>query len=330
MAAAQNLLPPAPPTSRAFSDFVKTGHLLVLSPLSATYKKIAGDFLKTAKGYKITSICQVKTDAEILFNAYAQRKDRQLSKLPRNKTPGHQRSSSVKSLYHGAPAENLAVIIKSKFNRSYGSVYVYGKGAYFAVNASYSVDEGYAKPDSSHEQHMFVCDVVIGQYIKGSSSMTTAPKKFDLTDYANTVDDIKNPTIFVAWEDYQAIPRFLISFSKVAATGWAHGEPAATACQVEGATGYFPRVGDVAIAFNQSGSSETLLRVTSEVAAGFNSKWINNGEKAIVLQIRAMFVEVCAVKDKYQKGWMRTKNLKCLATPPLQVLSQVVQDATVM
>ena len=43
----------------------------------------------------------------------------------------------------------------------------YGKGAYFARDASYSSSTTYSRPNAQGVQHMFLARVVIGEYCRG-------------------------------------------------------------------------------------------------------------------------------------------------------------------
>ena len=90
----------------------------------------------------------------------------------------------------------------------------FGKGAYFAVNASYSAQEKYSTPDKSGNQHMFVCNVIIGKYTQGTSAMRVAPQLDPNTHllYDSLVNNTVNPAIFVAMTDCQAYPKYLITF----------------------------------------------------------------------------------------------------------------------
>ena len=94
----------------------------------------------------------------------------------------------------------------------------FGRGAYFAVNASYSAQPQYSAPDKSGNQHMFVCNVIVGKYTKGTSSMKIAPPLDPSGNthllYDSLVDNPTNPTIFVAMTDCQAYPKYLLTFSR--------------------------------------------------------------------------------------------------------------------
>ena len=90
----------------------------------------------------------------------------------------------------------------------------FGKGVYFAVDAAYSAQEKYSKPDDAGLQYMFVCSVIVGKYTKGTQAMKVAPPLTPGSKevYDTLVDNEQMPTIFVAMSDAQAYPEYLITF----------------------------------------------------------------------------------------------------------------------
>ncbi len=93
----------------------------------------------------------------------------------------------------------------------------FGKGVYFAVEASYSAQDKYAVPDSDGLQYMLVCRMIVGKYTQGTREMKTAPPLAagSMEVYDSLVDNIDTPTIFVAMTDAQTYPEYLITFKKV-------------------------------------------------------------------------------------------------------------------
>ena len=51
----------------------------------------------------------------------------------------------------------------------------YGKGAYFARDASYSSSTTYSRPNAQGVQHMFLARVVIGEYCRGVQDALAPP-----------------------------------------------------------------------------------------------------------------------------------------------------------
>jgi hypothetical protein len=87
-------------------------------------------------------------------------------------------------------------------------------GVYCAVNASYSAQTQYAKPNKDGLQSMFICRVIIGEYTLGKKGMKMGPLlKSDSTEQFDTlVDNVDKPTIFVALSDAQIYPEYLVTF----------------------------------------------------------------------------------------------------------------------
>jgi len=91
---------------------------------------------------------------------------------------------------------------------------LYGKGVYFACDASFSASDQYSPRDENNYKHVFLNRVLTGQYTAGCPYYITPPPKspnsHDLFD--SVVDNIRNPTIFVIFADAQAYPDYLITF----------------------------------------------------------------------------------------------------------------------
>ena len=102
-------------------------------------------------------------------------------------------------------------IVKQGFNRNFGfkevnknALTMYGKGVYFALNASYSSQQRYSKPNSAGEQQMFACRVLVGEYSQGRQDQPTPDVRQGAVLYDTTVDDVNKPEIFVVYHDAQA------------------------------------------------------------------------------------------------------------------------------
>jgi poly [ADP-ribose] polymerase 10/14/15 len=127
--------------------------------------------------------------------------------------------SSEKLLFHGTRSETVQRINNSGFNRSYCRTHVYGKGVYFARDASYSAQDTYSPPDTDGVRHMYLARVLVGEYCVGKSediepsqARTGADSPIDLCD--STTDNILSPSIYVTYKDNQQYPQYLIHFIK--------------------------------------------------------------------------------------------------------------------
>ena len=90
---------------------------------------------------------------------------------------------------------------------------MYGKGVYFAHDASYSARDQYSPRDAQNNKHVFLAKVLTGEFVVGSSNDVTPPSKNGLILYDSVVDNVSNPSIFVIFGDAQAYPDYLITFT---------------------------------------------------------------------------------------------------------------------
>ena len=92
----------------------------------------------------------------------------------------------------------------------------YGKGVYFAVNASYSAQPTYSPPDPSGHKYMYLVRVLIGEFTAGSKDVIVPPPKNIAKDpnvlFDSLVDNVANPSMYVIFQDAQAYPEYLITF----------------------------------------------------------------------------------------------------------------------
>ena len=95
---------------------------------------------------------------------------------------------------------------------------MYGKGAYFARDATYSNRDTYSVPDGNGVKYMYVARVLTGEYTVGNSSMVVPPAKDPQLNkhvlFDSTVDNQASPSIFVVYGDSQCYPAYLIKYKK--------------------------------------------------------------------------------------------------------------------
>uniref|UniRef100_A0A3Q3FPN0 Poly [ADP-ribose] polymerase n=1 Tax=Kryptolebias marmoratus TaxID=37003 RepID=A0A3Q3FPN0_KRYMA len=183
------------------NDIVK---LFPLTPGSTEYNNVDG------KGKVLCSNClQIeRVQNTTLWQSY------QLLKKHLEVKNKHTKNEQL--LYHGTAATSIDLINHKGFNRSYAGQHgaMYGKGSYFAVNPSYSA-QNYAQLDASGHKRMYQARVLVGDYTQGRSGMITPPAKSgnaaDL--YDSVTDRPNNPSMFVVFNDIQAYPEYLITFT---------------------------------------------------------------------------------------------------------------------
>ncbi|XP_077306333.1 protein mono-ADP-ribosyltransferase PARP14-like [Lithobates pipiens] len=179
-----------------------------LAPKSEEYIKVQTEFEKSCK-MKIIKIERIQN--KHLWLNYEIKKS---SIEDKNKMEGE------RLLFHGTDAKAIDNVNKNGFNRSYGGKNDarIGKGTYFAVEAIYSSDDKYSVPDqSSGYKHMYLARVLTGIFCKGDPDIIVPPSKDNAnpTDlYDSVADDTANPTVFAIFNDVQAYPEYLITFTK--------------------------------------------------------------------------------------------------------------------
>ncbi|XP_031694394.1 protein mono-ADP-ribosyltransferase PARP15-like, partial [Anarrhichthys ocellatus] len=185
------------------------GDLLQLFPLppkSKESKEVKTELTKTGLTVSIISVERVQNPT--LWQNY-QLKKTQLE--VKNKHTNNERM-----LFHGTAASSIDLINKQGFNRSYAGAHgaMFGNGSYFAVDPVYS--QGYAQADAKGQKRMYLSRVLVGDFTKGKAGLITPPSKntgsaADL--YDSVSDDSSNPTMFVIFNDIQAYPEYLITFT---------------------------------------------------------------------------------------------------------------------
>uniref|UniRef100_A0A8D3B381 Poly [ADP-ribose] polymerase n=1 Tax=Scophthalmus maximus TaxID=52904 RepID=A0A8D3B381_SCOMX len=186
------------------------GDLVKLFPLtlgSQEYSEVVQEFTKTSLTANIISIERVQNVT--LWQSY------QLMKKQLEVKNKH--TNNEKLLFHGTGANAIGLINDKGFNRSYAGVHgaMFGNGSYFAVDPAYSA-QGYAKPDASGHKRIYLSRVLVGDYTLGRGGLITPPSKGSVNAadlYDSVADNPANPTMFVVFNDIQAYPEYLITFT---------------------------------------------------------------------------------------------------------------------
>ncbi|NWX39256.1 PAR14 polymerase, partial [Steatornis caripensis] len=183
--------------------------IVELKPETREYRDVQERFLNTCRSLKIVKIERVQNP--FFWKAY------QIKKREMDNKNGN--SNNERLLFHGTSRESLTLINNRGFNRSYAGMHAanFGNGTYFAVNASYSANDTYSKPDADGKKYMYLARVLVGEYSQGTrGSITPAAKNasnsIDLFD--SSTDDVKRPSMFIIFNDIQAYPEYLITFTR--------------------------------------------------------------------------------------------------------------------
>lgn len=177
--------------------------LVRLEPNGAEFKGVERGFLETASPSKPTVQRIDRIQNPTLYRQYAAKKIH-ISKQNKGKV-------NEKVLWHGTKEENTPSINLNGFNRSYCSVTAFGEGVYFATNSLYSI-KNYSTPGDSGQRYIYRCRVLAGYSIRGRPEMKVPPTRDGPILFDSLVNDQRDPSIYVIFNDTQAYPEYLITF----------------------------------------------------------------------------------------------------------------------
>ncbi|XP_019646077.1 PREDICTED: poly [ADP-ribose] polymerase 14-like isoform X2 [Branchiostoma belcheri] len=195
-----------------------------LQPSTDEYKKVHDEFMKSiataapTAGYSAITSAKVlkiqRIENAALWKQYMVRK----KKMELDNAKSSQPVERI--LYHGTPVDPISSINRTGFNRSFSGRNVgavLGNGPYFAVTASISGADQYARQDSNGHRYMYMARVLSGDMCKGQRNIIVPPAK-DSTKphitYDSVCDNATTPQIIVIFYDSQAYPEYLITFTK--------------------------------------------------------------------------------------------------------------------
>ncbi|XP_073506587.1 protein mono-ADP-ribosyltransferase PARP12-like [Phyllobates terribilis] len=182
----------------------EVGYKLVrLSSSSEEYKKIYAMFSRTLPNQQIQSIERIQNPA--LWEVYQWQKGQM-------KTRSGGREVDERQVFHGTSSGLIDAICQQNFDwricGAHGTSY--GKGSYFARDASYS-DRYCGSVDS--QRAMFVARVLVGDFVRGLPSYLRPPSKSSSSFYDSCVNTERDPSIFVVFEKHQIYPEYLIRYT---------------------------------------------------------------------------------------------------------------------
>ncbi|NXX08379.1 PAR12 polymerase, partial [Larus smithsonianus] len=179
--------------------------LVELSYTSSEYGNIKRLFEKTMKDYYIHQLQRIQNPA--LWQVFQWQKE-QMRKLNKSK-PVDERL-----LFHGTSPSHVPAICEQNFDwricGTHGTKY--GKGSYFARDASYS--HAYCSSHSGRYS-MFVAHVLVGDFVQGNPEYVRPPPRCSNSNrlYDSCVDDLTDPSIFVIFEKHQIYPAYILEYS---------------------------------------------------------------------------------------------------------------------
>ncbi|NWX45003.1 PAR12 polymerase, partial [Steatornis caripensis] len=182
--------------------------LVQLSYTSHEYGKIKRLFEKTMKDYCIHQLQRIQNPT--LWQVFQWQKE-QMKKLSKSKWVDE------RLLFHGTNSSHVPAICEQNFDwricGTHGTMY--GKGSYFARDASYSHE--YCSSHSGRYS-MFVAHVLVGDFVQGNPEYLRPPPRPGNSNrlYDSCVDDLTDPSIFVIFEKHQIYPAYILEYSSEA------------------------------------------------------------------------------------------------------------------
>ncbi|XP_057276588.1 protein mono-ADP-ribosyltransferase PARP12-like [Pezoporus wallicus] len=176
--------------------------LIELDSSSEEYKKVKVGFQRTMPTTVIKRIRRVQNPS--LWELYQWQKEQMQKSNGGN-------AVDERSLFHGTSRKYIDAICQQNFDWRICGLHgtVYGKGSYFARDASYS--DSYCR-EGSRTKIMFLARVLVGEFTVGDSSYVRPPMKDRYSFYDSCVNSFSNPSIFVIFEKQQIYPEYLIEY----------------------------------------------------------------------------------------------------------------------
>ncbi|KAG7317400.1 hypothetical protein KOW79_019698 [Hemibagrus wyckioides] len=178
---------------------------------SEEYKEVAAEFFSSLTDKSNVQIIQVeKLTNRLLYSQYLLKKADMEQKV---------RGDVERTLYHGTSESSVKEICIHGFNRSFcgKNATAFGQGVYFAVKSSYSISDTYSPHNADGHKFIFVARVLTGEFTQGKHDMRTAPLR-EGSDipmrFHSVVDVVRDPNVFVIFNDTQAYPQYLITCTK--------------------------------------------------------------------------------------------------------------------
>ncbi|XP_077195904.1 protein mono-ADP-ribosyltransferase PARP12-like [Paroedura picta] len=190
--------------------------LITLDSSSNEYRKVQVNFERTMSKANIIKIERIQNLA--LWEVYQWQKE-QMKKANGGK------DVDERLLFHGTDGSHVDAICQQNFDWRICGIHgtAYGKGSYFARDASYS--DNYCNDNlvskinlffktNLDSKTMFLARVLVGEFTNGLSNYLRPPAKGSQNTafYDSCVNSIQNPSIFVIFEKHQIYPEYLIKY----------------------------------------------------------------------------------------------------------------------
>ena len=182
----------------------------VILPEGQEKAGVVAAFMKTLPAQRFNVLGVERVQNAELWTSFAAKKRSMLQRA------GATETWEMAWLFHGTDQDTVPKIVAQGFNRSFcgKNATKYGKGVYFAVESEYSTRDCYSKPNAAGECFIFLCRVLVGEFCQGEENGAAPAVRYGDVLYDSTVDNPRDPKIFVAYHDAQAYPEYLVKFRR--------------------------------------------------------------------------------------------------------------------
>ncbi|OXB65570.1 hypothetical protein ASZ78_016634 [Callipepla squamata] len=178
-----------------------------ISKISSEYQEIKKQFEQTMKSCDVIRVLRIQNPS--LWKVFQWHKEQM-----KRRSGG--KEIKEKLLFHGTMNCLVKDICSHNFDwRICGSNgKLYGKGSYFARDASYSHEYCQSEGKSAV---MFMARVLVGEYAQGKADYVRPPTKSvdGFQFYDSCVDNVADPSVYVVFEKNQVYPEYLIEYKEV-------------------------------------------------------------------------------------------------------------------
>ncbi|XP_052771701.1 protein mono-ADP-ribosyltransferase PARP14-like isoform X3 [Mya arenaria] len=190
------------------------GNLLVykLAPADKEYTDLSGTFnASSGGGYTIHSIEKVQNKS--VWLQYEAKKKQLEGQNPAG-------TKKEQFLWHGTSEDIVDSVNAHGFNKGKNcgkNATAFGDGVYFAVNAKFSCQDAYSRPNTQGLKRVYYCAVLTGEFILGKSGMRVQPPKPNAGKnalYDSVVNNVAGPDVYIIFNETQAYPLYIITFKK--------------------------------------------------------------------------------------------------------------------
>lgn len=198
-----------------WDDDISSFQLVLLNPNEEDYKIVFESFKKTLPNNTINTIKRIQNSE--LYKSYQEsmNKSKRLKEINGQKLIGNE--NYERHLWHGTKTTDPMELVDrttSGLSTQYANdACMWGRGIYFAENASYSFNYSFSK---NGFKYMLFCKVFVGEFIflNANSNLKEPPYKDQKKKilYDSVQGNTNGSDVYILYENNRNYPYFLVEF----------------------------------------------------------------------------------------------------------------------